>query len=104
MAVHVRPMGIPVRLAMEKRADLVGKERTLGYFDFLDQRAADWQIANVAQVGGADVFGAGAWLFLLKSESVRVELNYALMSIGVGGGGWYSLSGLSAPSSDRWDP
>ena len=72
--------------------------------EFTETRAMDWEIASAASIGGAEIIGGGTWLFLLKSTTVKVEAKYLFTSVGVGGGGWTGASGVSLPSSDRFDP
>jgi hypothetical protein len=71
---------------------------------FIETRTSDWEIASTVSVGGAAVFGTGVWAFQLKSNAVSVEANFVFQALGVGGGGWYGLTGVSSPSSDRFDP
>jgi hypothetical protein len=72
--------------------------------DFTEIRANDWEYCSAATAGGAVVVGGGTWLFLLRSKTVSVEANFLFTAVGVGGGGWFGLSGVSLPSQDRYDP
>jgi hypothetical protein len=72
--------------------------------DFTEIKANDWEYCSAATAGGAAVIGGGSWLFLLRSKTVSVEAKYLFTAVGVGGGGWYGLSGASLPSQDRYDP
>ena len=71
---------------------------------FTETRATDWEIASAASAGGAEVIGGGTWLFILKSKTVRVEAKYLFTAVGAGAGGWCGASGVSLPSSNRYDP
>jgi hypothetical protein len=54
----------------------------------------DWEVAGVAQVGGAAVVGAGAWWFEFRSPSKKLRELFMFVGAGLGGGG--SIGGATA--------
>ncbi len=77
----------------------------------LEQAGHDWQCVGVAQVGGADILGAGLYLFEFRGVAANFRGKYAFLGGGVGGGG--SLGGGAGPSpldvfgaapEDLWTP
>jgi hypothetical protein len=51
-------------------------------------KADDWQIAGIAQVGGAALkVGAGVFWFQLKSDVARLSDTFMLTAAGIGAGG-----------------
>src|SRR5262245_51746746 len=70
-------------------------------------RASDWEGVGVAQVGGAEIWGGGSYLFSFRSQNANYRAHYLLAGGGVGLGG--SLGGSTAidPSSTdglSWSP
>jgi hypothetical protein len=64
-----------------------------------EQRASDWKMVIVAQVGGAAVLGAGAFFLMFKSPSVPVKPVFLAFAGGLGAGGSIG-SGVGLPWAD----
>lgn len=63
--------------------------------DLANVKASDWEIACIAQLGGAKTAGAGVFWFDLRSRSKKIRDVFTLSAAGVGAGG--SLGGASGP-------
>ena len=61
----------------------------------LNDKASDWQVAGIAQVGGAAGLGAGVWWFEFFSQAVNTREPFMFIGAGIGAGG--SIGGASAP-------
>ncbi|RWP39326.1 hypothetical protein [Mesorhizobium sp.] len=57
----------------------------------LDTVSNDWQCVGVAQVAGADILGAGLYLFEFRSSAANFRGKYVFAGGGLGAGG--SLGG-----------
>ncbi|MCS6932066.1 MAG: hypothetical protein NZM27_07645 [Acetobacteraceae bacterium] len=64
-----------------------------------EQRASNWKMVVVAQVGGAAGFGAGAFFLMFKSASIPVKPVFVAVAAGLGMGGSVGSS-VSIPWSD----
>ncbi|MFN6954046.1 MAG: hypothetical protein ACK4PG_04530 [Acetobacteraceae bacterium] len=64
-----------------------------------EQRASNWKMVIIAQVGGAAGLGAGAFFLMFKSASVPVKPVFIAVAGGLGIGGSIG-SGVSIPWSD----
>jgi hypothetical protein len=64
-----------------------------------EQRASDWKMVIVAQVGGAAVVGAGAFFLMFKSPSIPVKPVFIAVAGGLGAGGSIG-SGVGLPWAD----
>jgi len=60
-------------------------------------KVKDWQVCPVAQVGGAAVIGAGAYMVMFKSPSLGVSEAFSFIGAGLGAGG--SLGGTTLDGS-----
>ncbi len=62
----------------------------------------DWEVAGVAQVGGAATVGGGVWMFEFKSTLAAVKQPFIFVGGGLGLGG--SMGGASAPDMSSGTP
>lgn len=60
------------------------------------KKANDWEIAGIAQVGGADVVGAGVYFFEFRSKAADFRGQFIFIGGGLGLGG--SVGGASMPA------
>jgi len=65
-------------------------------------KVTDWEVAGVAQVGGAATLGGGAWMFEFKSTLAAVKQAFVFVGAGLGVGG--SVGGASAPDFSAGTP
>lgn len=59
-------------------------------------KAADWQVCGIAQVGVVVGVGAGLYLFEFRSKAANTQAIFSFLSVGIGLGG--SLGGGVGPS------
>jgi len=65
-------------------------------------KATDWEVAGVAQVGGAATVGGGLWMFEFKSSLAGMKVPFLFIGAGLGLGG--SIGGASAPDMSSGQP
>jgi hypothetical protein len=107
LSIETRPASVPTargsfmdRRGGGERLRCAGKrKRTEPDMGWWEQRASNWKMVIVAQVGGAAGFGAGAFFLMFKSASVPVKPVFLAVAGGVGVGGSIG-SGVSIPWSD----
>jgi hypothetical protein len=68
----------------------------------LSTKANDWEVAGVAQVGGAAAVGGGVWWLEFRSSAAGMKETFMFGGLGIGVGG--SVGGASAPDFSTAQP